>query len=354
MRLLIGARDKSRLFHWEEFGRTLSKFDVECKVVNNIDIVDGFPTKKMHKWGGTMKRFNRLVHDFNPDVIMTDGLRHFGTASLKSGIPLILYLAGDFWTEIKCAKETKYRSFPRSLAISRLEQMGNKILHNSRVVMPISKYLDEIVREKLPGKPTYVLRRMMDPSIWHPEEGMNLKHPCVGMVQKATIRDKAKEMLVLSDVLERLPNVTFYWAGSGPYTEEILHELEKYPNFQWLGALDYPDGVRRFLSEIDIYALFTGLETASISIREALLMEKPVVATNVGGIPEIMEAGKSGMLVNAGDPDGIVEKVSHLLDNPALASQMAKYGRTIAAEDTDRENIARGFVEYVGTELGLQ
>ena len=127
MRLLIGSRDKSRLFHWKEFGRTLSTFGVECKVVNNIEIVDGFPTKKIHKWRRSMRHFNRLISDFNPDVIMTDGLRHFGIAALKSGIPLIVCLAGDFWTELKCAKETKYSSFPKSLAIGRLELMANEI-----------------------------------------------------------------------------------------------------------------------------------------------------------------------------------------------------------------------------------
>ena len=203
----------------------------------------------------------------------------------------------------------------------------------------------------------YILPRVMDPSIWHLEENMerqSLKHPCVGMVQKATIWDKAKEMLVLNDVLERLPNVIFYWAGSGPYTEEILRELERYPNFKWLGVLDYPEGVRRFLSEIDVYALFTGLETFSLSLREALLMEKPAVATNVGGVPEIMEDSKSGLLVNAGDYDGIVEKISYLLDNPDIAMQMGKHGRKIVTENTADKNIARGFVEYVKAELDMQ
>ena len=184
MRLLIGTRSKSGMFHWEEFGKALSKFGVECKVVNNIEIVDGFPTKKVHKWGGERfpRRFNKLVSDFNPDAILTDGLRHFGIVALKSDIPLILHLAGDFWIELKCAKETKYRQFPRNLAIARLEHMGNEIIRNSRIIMPISKYLDGVVREKLPNKPTYVLRNVMDPSLWHPEKGMNLAHPCVGMV----------------------------------------------------------------------------------------------------------------------------------------------------------------------------
>ena len=354
MRLLIGSRSASKLVHWEEFGRALSNLGVDCRIVNNTDVADGFPTKKVHKWGGSANRFNRLVDDFNPDVILTDGLRHLGVLSLKSGVPLILYLAGDFWTEVRSARETQYRSFPRSLVIGRLEQMGNDILNGSRIVMTPSRYLEGIVRKRLPGKPTYVLRRVMDPSVWHPVEGAQLEHPCVGLVQQATIWDKAKEMLVLRDVLERLPHVTFYWAGNGPHEGKILHELGRYQNFKWLGSLGYPDEVRRFLSEVDIYALLTGLDMAPVSLREALLMGKPTVATNVGGVPEMLEDGKSGLLVDAGDPEGIIEKISYLLANPKIASQMGKCGREITSRHTERKKITKEFVRYVRTKLNLQ
>ena len=355
MRLLLGSKDPSRLFHWNEFGMTLSRIGVECKVVNNTEIADGFPTKKVHKWVQPMRwrRFNRLISSFSPDAIMTDGLRHFGIAALKSGIPLILYLVGDFWTEIMSAKETKYSSFPRSLAISRLERMANEILHGSRIVMPISEHLNGIVRENLPGKPTYVLRHAMDPSVWHHEKGMTLKHPCVGIIQNAVIWNKAKEMLVLKDVLEGMPHVMFYWAGGGPYTKEILDGLGDHPNFKYLGALDYPGRVRQFLSEIDIYTLFTGMDMAPTSVKEALLMEKPSVITNVGGVPEIVEDGRSGMLVNAGDPGGIVGKISYLLENPEAAVQMGRNGRKAVTRNADGRIIAKGFVEYLKTELNL-
>ena len=350
---MIGSRSRSKLFHWEEFGRVLSSLGVNCRVVSNTDVADGFPTKKVYRWGGSANRFNRLVGDFNPDVILTDGLRHFGTFAIKSGVPLILYLAGDYWTEIRSARETQYNSFPRSMVINRLEQTGDEILRDSKIVMTSSVYLEEIVRKRLPWKPTYVLRRVMDPSVWHPVEGAGLMHPCVGMVQQATIWDKAKEMLVLRYVLGRLPHVTFYWAGNGPHEGKILHELGRYRNFKWLGSLGYPDGVRRFLSEVDVYALLTGLDMAPVSLREALLMEKPTVATNVGGVPEILEDGKSGLLVDAGDPEGIIEKISYLLANPKIANQMGKCGRENTSRDTEREKIAKGFVRYVRTELDL-
>ena len=351
MRLLIGSRTPDRMFHWNELSKRLTDLGVECQVVNNTDIIDGFPTKKIHKWIQSSTRFNHLIDDFKPDVILTDGLRHFGLAALRTGIPLIVNLAGDFWSEIQLAKETSHRSFPRNQVIGKLERMGEKILRESRAIMPISNYLDQVVHEHFPDKPTHVLGTIIDPSVWYPENGMSLDHPCVGLVQKATIWGKAKEMLVLRDVLEQLPNVTFYWAGDGPFTNVILDELKMYPNFKPLGSLDYPDGVRQFLTEIDVYALLTGLDMAPISLQEALLMRKPTVATNVGGIPEIMNDSKSGLLVDVDDADGLAKKILYLLNNPLAAKQMGMYGKKVVAKNAAWERITKEFCRYMQKEL---
>ena len=80
--------------------------------------------------------------------------------------------------------------------------------------------------------------------------------------------------LSLEKVLEKLPNVKFYWVGDGPFRKEILSRLEKYKNFEWLGILEYPNKVRKYLSEIDIFALVLGLDMLPLTILEAQLMNK--------------------------------------------------------------------------------
>ena len=60
--------------------------------------------------------------------------------------------------------------------------------------------------------------------------------------------------------------------------------LEKFDNFHWLGSLSYPDKVREYLSEIDIYAIITGMDTTPLSLKGSTINGKvPVIATNVGG-----------------------------------------------------------------------
>ena len=180
--------------------------------------------------------------------------------------------------------------------------------------------------------------------MWRHEKGMELRHPCVGLIQNAEIWKKTKEMLILTKVLEKLPKITFYWAGNGRYAQNILQELKKYPNFKWLGQLDYPNEIRRFLSEIDVFALVTGMDALSRSLEEALLMEKPAIATNVGGIPEIMENGKSGFLVEQGDYEMIIEKILYMLENEKNARRMGQYGRTFVEKKFSWNNIVKEFV----------
>ena len=70
---------------------------------------------------------------------------------------------------------------------------------------------------------------------------------------------------MLKIVLESMPKIHFYWAGDGPYRDKILAELEKFDNFHWLGNLEYPGKVRDFLTEIDIYALISGIDMSPLT-----------------------------------------------------------------------------------------
>ena len=111
-------------------------------------------------------------------------------------------------------------------------------------------------------------------SKWYNVEGLKLKHPCVGLLQQSNKWDKTSEMLVLDKVIEKMPDVHFYWAGDGPLLERILPTLNKHDNFHWLGRLQYPDKVREYLSEIDVYALVTGVDMSPLSLKEAQLIKK--------------------------------------------------------------------------------
>jgi glycosyltransferase involved in cell wall biosynthesis len=148
-----------------------------------------------------------------------------------------------------------------------------------------------------------------------------------------------------------MPGVNFYWAGGGPLQNKILSELKKYENFHWLGNLEYPEKVREFFSEIDVYALVTGMDLAPLSLKEAQLMRKPVIATNVGGNPEMMVDGKTGFLVEKGNPEQLIKKISLLLEDENLAEKMGNEGHKFVEETFNWELVTKNFIKIAKSYL---
>jgi len=346
MKLLIAYGSKGKLFHLTEFSNALEKLGVECKLVKDSDYSTGFPSKKISDWFPD-KKFQKLIQDFKPDAIFIDRQSHFGIDALKSKIPLFVLLRGHYWSEQEWAKKTIYKDLKSRTVLGLRNKNAEKIFAKCTAIFPICEYLINIIKEHHPSQKTHVFFEGIDKEKWHSVKGSELKHPCVGLLQDANWWGKTKEMLILKSVLESMPHVTFYWAGDGPYREKILEELNKFENFVWLGRLDYPDKVREFLSEIDVYALISGMDLAPLTLKEAQLMEKPVIATNVGGIPEMMNDQKSGFLVKEGKSEDFVIKLSNILNDDELKRKMGKVGREFVIENFSWESIAKKFIQNI-------
>ena len=346
MKLLIGA-SSSKIFHLNEFAENLEKNNVRCKVVFDSEYADGFPSRKIKSWFSSNKKFKKLIDDFQPDVIFVDRTRHFAIEAAKTDIPLILHLRGNIWKEFVMARETLYKSKEKRIALNKWEEMGEESIQKSELILPICNHLSDITKEKYPNKKTETLYQGITPENWFQKKGMELKHPCVGILQSATIWEKTKEMLILPEILEKMPNVHFYWAGDGVYKDKILPTLEKYENFHWLGSLEYPDKVREFLTEIDVYALISGIDMSPLTLQEAQLMEKAVVATNVGGIPELMKDGETGYLIEKDNPEELFEKLSILLNNLEKTKEIGKKGKEFVTKNFSWDKICNDFLNHL-------
>ena len=348
MKILVASGSLGKYFHLKEFTNALSSLGIEAKLVKEADYIGGFPSKKIRKWFSD-NGFKKLINEFKPDAIFVDRQGEFGVKTIENKIPLFVLLRGHYWSEIEWAKKTLHTGPVSRTVLSLRNKMAEKCFSKATVIIPICKYIEEVVKEKYPDQKTEVFFEGINSSRWFPVKPMELKHPCVGLLQNAHWWGKAKEMLVLKKVMEKLPNVTFYWVGEekGAYVQKILSELDKYENFCWLGQLEYPDKVREFFSAIDIYALITGMDTAPLTLKEAQLMEKPVIATDVGGVSEMMIDGKTGFLVNEGDSDKIVKKIKFFLENKEKSIEMGKEGRKFVIENFNWEKIAKNFLEGI-------
>ena len=344
---MIAYGSKGKFFHLKEFGESLTKLGVEYRLIKDTDYCRGFPSKNIKDWFFGKKKFNRLIHEFQPDAIFVDRQTVFGVESIKTGIPTFVLLRGHFWQEQEWAKKTLYKGPIMKFVLTLRNRISEKCFENATAIFPICEYLVEIIKKHHPKQDTHVFFEGINKSRWYQCDGMKLNHPCVGLLQDANWWGKTKEILILKQVLSDLPNVNFYWAGDGPYREKIVSELKEFKNFEWIGRLEYPDKVRKFLSEIDIYALITGMDLAPLTLKEAQLMEKPVIATNVGGVKEMMIDKKTGFLVRENHPEDVIEKIKMILENKEMASELGKNGALFVDETFNWNIIAENFLKII-------
>lgn len=343
MKLLI-AGTKFKVFHLKEFGEKLTKLGLNYKIINEEETSDrGFPYyfKRFFRY---RLKFNKILNEYQPDAVFVDSAHFFGFFPPNLKIPLFMHLRGHIWLEMKWARETLIKLPHKRFIVWMINRIAEKSIIQSITIVPICKYLAQVSKERYPQKTVEVLYQGISPSLWYQTEKMDLKHPCVGLLQDANIWGKAREMFNLTKVLDAMPNVTFYWVGDGPYRDKVLPTLSKYKNFKWLGYLKYPEEIRKYLSSIDVYALVSGIDMAPLSLLEAQLMELPVVATKVGGIPELMEDGKTGYLVKKGDASDLIEKLSIFLNDRNKAQQMGKAGRKFVEKNFNWDIIAKRFM----------
>ncbi len=347
MKLLI-IGDKERFYHLESFSRELTELGIITKLIYDLEYIDKFFELNLKKRRRKKESFDEILSQFEPDLVLFDRVTKIGKRVIEKNIPYYILLRGNFWEESSWARKTIYRSKIKRMRMKENEDNFEICIKNARMIIAISKYLKKIVVQKYPNKEIKILAadgRNTDE--WNSEVGKKLKHPCVGLLQGLNIWGKSQELLTLKNVIRELPNVTFYFAGDGIYRDKIIPELEKFENFVWLKELEYPNKVQEFLNEIDIFLFLTGLEGLGQSIIEAALMKKPIIASNTGGVGDLIYNNVNGFLIEQGEHEKICQIIKNCIQDPDLANNMGEKAYVSVKEKFDWKNIAREFFKII-------
>ena len=144
--------------------------------------------------------------------------------------------------------------------------------------------------------------------------------------------------------------VQFVIVGEGDYRQEYMRravEMGIEDHVTWTGLVEDPFGEGVF-EAADVVCQFSRWEEVfGWMIAEAMAHGKPMVATRVGGIPEIVRDNESGYLVGRGDIQTMAEKILTLLNDPLLREQMGTKGKNIVREKFSlRNNVSRLIASY--------
>lgn len=165
-------------------------------------------------------------------------------------------------------------------------------------------------------------------------------HPRVGMAAVQLVPAKGAEHLLraFTRVVEHYPDAVCLVAG------ELDQELDLEQLVIDLGMVDrvfllgFVDDVAPLLCSLDVYVMPSLSEGLNSSVLEAMALERPVVASRVGGIPEAVVDGETGLLVAPADDDDLAEAILRILRDPVLGKTLGRAGLKRVEEHFDIEH----------------
>lgn len=151
----------------------------------------------------------------------------------------------------------------------------------------------------------------------------------VAVVTAAGLVDYKLPMMwvdVAKTVLDCVPedSVQFTWLGEGPLLREAQHAAQASGHGKNIRFLGLQERVEPFYAAADIYFQLSAIETLGLSVIDAQRFGLPSVVTNVGGLPEVVEHGVTGMLVSPFDPHEAVDAMLVLVSSPELRMSMSR------------------------------
>jgi glycosyltransferase involved in cell wall biosynthesis len=183
---------------------------------------------------------------------------------------------------------------------------------------------------------------------------LNLKSDSIllGMIAQLIPR-KGHDVLfdALPAILTEHPNVQVLIFGKGPLDEELRRRANE-RGLKWnIHFLGFRNDLESVIPCLDLLAHPAYMEGLGVSLLEAAACGVPIVASHVGGIPEIVVNAVTGYLVQPGDSAGLARAVNELLRHPQRMIEMGKAGRERVLERFSIERMVEGnFSVYAGLE----
>jgi glycosyltransferase involved in cell wall biosynthesis len=218
-----------------------------------------------------------------------------------------------------------------------VESIDAAVLHGCDKVIGVSSSVAESMRRVLVSSrrieviPNGIDLRSFEDELQNDEARASLGIPpgvpVIGAVGRLDIQ-KAHERLIeaarkITDAGQDAVYVIFGEGVERPRLESLVRELGLTGRVLLPG---YRKDIRPYLAMMDVFVMPSRREGTPMALLEAMAMKKPVVATAVGGVPDVLRDGIDGIMLPE-NGDGLGDALLKLLRDPACASQMARSGR---------------------------
>lgn len=249
----------------------------------------------------------------------------------------------------------------RSRHITLSEQMphGRKLIyrHGCRRLIASANFIADNMRNVIGFAPDRidVIGECVDPEEFHPGDGSDFRRefgiapdaPLFAVV--AMLRGEKGQMVFVKaarEVLKKRPDARFAIVGGNAKSTSLEAALKKFLHAEFSGYAEQPvimTGFRRdipvVMRAIDCLVVSSTKEAQTLVIPQAFATSKPVIATRVGGIPDLVSDGENGLLFPVKDHDALAAAMVKIAGDPALARRLGKAGHDLAQREltTDKK-----------------
>ncbi len=298
------------------------------------------PTQGMTDWRWAIRFRNLLenecvnlihAHEFDANVQGT-------FVAATSGIPLVATVHGKHYFWEKFRRRLAYRWVSRrATMVAVSEDLKQFIVQKVGVPSDRIKVLYNGV--EVPSSP---IRADIDAC--RNELGLPGNDRIVGVVGNL-YPVKGHQYLIdaMPAVLEKCPNTSFVFAGRGQLETALKEQVSRLGLDKRVHFLGLRQDIPRILALLDVFVLPSLSEGLSMAILEAMMAGKPVIATRVGGNPEIVVDGETGLLVPSKDSPPLAASLIKLLTNTPQATQFAQNGKRRAEDQFSLQTMVSAY-----------
>jgi glycosyltransferase involved in cell wall biosynthesis len=308
------------------------------KIDESVDIYE-LPIKNKLGYYLNVPKVKKLLGQIKPDIVNAHYASGYGTlARMVNFQPTLLSVWGSDVYDFPYSSKLNMKIIRKNL------QAATRIASTSFVM---KTQTEELIT---PAKPIYVTPFGVDLKKFKPSrEKQDIRYITIGNVKKLEEKYGIRYLVeAVSILLEKLRKNNFdeiankirlLIVGGGSQKEE-LEELSKNLMIDQITKLVGPvahDEVPNYLNKLDIYCSPSTLDSESfgVAIIEASACELPVVVSNVGGLPEVVKNGETGLICKAKNSEDLAKKLYELVINEDIRIKMGKLGRQHVLKEYD-------------------
>lgn len=207
----------------------------------------------------------------------------------------------------------------------------------------------ELLASGLPAEKVTVIYNGLDLSFFkqgagekiRAEFGLEPGQPVVGVVARLhPVKGHEFFLQAVKEVSNEFPAARFYIVGCGTHRSALEVLAARLGIRDVVVFTGFRQDIGDIMAALDVLAVPSLSEGFGLTAVEAMAIGIPVLATRVGGLPEIITDGENGLLVPPKDPAALAERLRFLLNHPADAAQMAVAGRRTVEERFSAEIMA--------------